>query len=168
MKFDFTKLNKFTKGISTNYIVKVGIFGSKNARKNIGTFDAKIGHRKAGKKKATLTNAEVGFIHEMGSPAHHIPQRSFLRMPLTMKSNEIIRDAELGRTFKETVDGNEKAMLERLGIACVKWIELAFASRGFGQWLPDSLITALKKGSSEPLIDTAQLRRSITYAVEEG
>ena len=58
-------------------------------------------------------------------------------------------------------------ILNILGAACVKQIQMAFASWGFGQWAPDTVATVERKGSNTPLIDTAQLRRSIAWKVEE-
>jgi SOS response regulatory protein OraA/RecX len=52
-----------------------------------------------------------------------------------------------------------------LGIMAEKIIQAAFESSGFGHWKPDSASTIARKGSSRTLIDTSQLRASITSDV---
>jgi hypothetical protein len=87
-------------------------------------------------------------------------------MPLHLKSKEILADAFQGAP--ELIrKGNIRMILVRLGIACEKWIQMAFATGGFGSWAPDSPATINRKGSASPLIDTAQLRRSIVSKVDE-
>ncbi len=89
LKYDFTGLNNFVKAMDATgkYVVKVGIFGNKTAREIAAEKSAKGGVRKTIKgSTGTLTNAEVGLIHELGSIERGIPRRSFLRMPLTQKS----------------------------------------------------------------------------------
>lgn len=169
LEFDFTGLNNFVRLMDSagKFVVKVGIFGNKNARGATSPTPAKNGGlRKVFKVPSTKTNAEIGLIHEIGMPSQGIPQRSFLRMPLQMKTKEILADAFIGAP-ELLRQGNIKAILARLGIACEKWIQLAFASGGFGQWKPDSQFTVKMKGSAAPLIDTAQLRRSIASQVTE-
>jgi hypothetical protein len=170
LQYDFTGLHHFVRLMDSagKYVVKVGIFGNKTARSvTSGAKPGKSGIRKVVKgSKSTLTNAELGLIHEFGSADRNIPPRSFLRMPLAVKSKEILSDAFKGapELLKE---GNVRMILARLGIACKKWIQTAFATRGFGAWLPDNLATVLRKGSNSPLIDTAQLRRSIASQVAD-
>ncbi len=168
LEYDFTGLNNFVKAITTSesLVVKVGIFGNKNAReKTAADQTGRSTIRKTVKgTKTTLTNAELGLVHELGSVERNIPRRSFLRMPLALKTKEILTEAMVGAVAL-MVQGNVKAVLKRLGISCEKWIGVAFATRGFGSWAPDRAETARRKGSNQPLIDTAQLRRSIASQV---
>jgi hypothetical protein len=147
---DFKNLNRFVKAVSSKGSVKVGILGKKT-------------HRKEGE----LTNAEIGATHEFGSFSKGVPMRSFLRMPLHQKQKVIVKEAADG-LIKRLVKGKDKEALERMGASCVRAIMLAFASRGFGQWVPNSPETIRRKGSASPLIDTAQLRRSITAVVDNA
>ncbi len=168
LEYDFTGLSHFVRLMDTSgqLVVKVGIFGNKNARGITSGHQAgKAGLRKVVKgSKSTLTNAELGLIHELGSVERGIPKRSFLRMPISEKSKEILADAFKGAP-ELLAKGDIKGILKRLGIACEKWIQTAFATRGFGSWAPDKQETARRKGSNAPLIDTAQLRRSIASQV---
>lgn len=170
LDYDFTGLSHFVRLMDTSgkLVVKVGIFGNKNAR-------GIASDKKAGKSgirsvirgsKSTLTNAELGLIHELGSVERGIPRRSFLRMPISTRSKEILADAFKG-AVELLAQGNIRRILARLGIACEKAVQLAFATRGFGSWAPDQAQTARRKGSNQPLIDTAQLRRSVASQVGE-
>jgi phage gpG-like protein len=142
VKSDFRALNDFVKGITSKANVKVGIFG-----------------KKSGRKEGSLTNAEVGAIHEFGSFSRGIPARSFLRMPLFQKSETIVSEGSAG-SLKMLAKGNLIGILKNLGIACERAILGAFDSRGYGTWAP------LKVRKGTPLIDTGQLRRAITSKVE--
>ena len=148
IKADFNGLNALVKALGDGRVVKVGILGRKVSRKDSGE----------------LTNAELGAIHEFGSFTKRIPARSFLRMPIHQESKRIAIEA--GKGSKSMVEkGNMVGVLKNIGIACEAAIQRAFASMGFGQWKPDKPATIRRKGSASPLIDTAQLRRSISSAV---
>jgi hypothetical protein len=153
IKMNTDKLEDLYSALMAGYIARVGILGSKTER-----------------KERTATNAEIGLIHEKGSVTRHIPRRSFLEMPLVLKSEGLlaIRDS-LWKVF--TSGDQTKARLKRayfdLGLIANNIINVAFTSAGFGTWPPDSARTIKKKGSSAPLIDTGQLRRSITHDVIE-
>ncbi len=170
LQYDFTGLSHFVRFMDTTneLVVKVGIFGNKNARGiTAGNKAGESGIRKVVKgSRSTLTNAELGLIHELGSVERGIPRRSFLRMPISTRSKEILADAMKG-ALELMAQGNVRGVLKRLGIACEKAVQLAFATRGFGSWQPDQAQTARRKGSNQPLIDTAQLRRSVASQVDK-
>ncbi len=147
VKYDLDPLHKFVKGMNDKHRVRVGIFGGKN-----------------GRQKGAETNASLGAIHEFGSISGGIPARSFLRMPIHNKKTEILKDASVGAGAL-LAQGNSLGVLKRLGIACENAVQMAFESRGFGTWKADALATVRRKRSSAPLIDTGQLRRSITSKV---
>ena len=162
---NLTKLNKFVKDLSEecrDYSVRIGIFATDSNR-----------------KKGEVTNPELGVIHEFGSPSRHIPKRSFLRMPLDVKSDEILKEVKSGDNWKNLSHGKPLPVLKDLGHACEAIIQLAFETRGFGTWPPDMVSTVDRKTSrlspaqrkkaggysNSPLIDTGQLRRSVTSTV---
>ena len=142
---DLKKLNTFVKELSAtcrDYSVHIGIFGNKAQR-----------------KKGEVTNPELGVIHEFGSPAHGIPPRSFLRMPLAVKSSEIVAQVKTTENWKNLEHGKPLPVLKDLGHACEAFIEESFDTGGFGTW------AALKSRKGSPLVDTGQLRRSVTSKV---
>lgn len=146
---DFSQLNLFVKALSDTHVVNVGIFGRKSGRK----------------EKGGMSNADVGFIHEFGGPK--MPKRSFLRMPLYLKSEDILARVVAAGALKKLAMGKMVGVLRDLGISCEAAILAAFDSGGFGSWLPLARSTIRRKGSSAVLIDTGQLRRSIASEVAE-
>lgn len=165
IKSDFSGLTTFLKGISENHVINVGIFGNKTGRQKTEHRMVKGKMRSfKSKEESTQTNAEIGALHEFGSFTKHIPARSFLRLPLHQKQKEIVAEASQGAAAL-LAKGQVVLVLKRLGIACENWIQRAFETRGFGAWKANAPSTIRRKGSSQPLIDTAQLRRSIASKV---
>lgn len=136
-------LKELAAALSGKGKVQVGLFGSKNSRREAGT-----------------TNAELGAIHELGSVSRHIPPRSFLRAPIILQTKEIMKDAssEIPNIWQK---GGMLAFLVKVGHAAENAVQQAFASRGFGRWAPNKPATIARKGSDSPLIDTRQLSRAV-------
>ena len=107
-------------------------------------------------------------IHEFGSPAASIPERSFIRRTLDAKHGEIV--ALAAKLAGGVVNGKiklEKA-LEILGQFLAAEIKKTIAN-GIPPELQPATIAARKrkfgKASTKPLIATGQLRASITHEV---
>jgi hypothetical protein len=144
---DLSKLNRFVKAVGDDWRVRVGIFGSRSERNDTNVED----------------NASIGLKHELGSFSEHLPQRSWLTMPLRVSQREIIRDASLGA--KELMAlGRMYDVLRNLGFACEDAILAAFRSGGFGTWAP----LKDKKANHAILIHTGQLRKSVASQVVHG
>ncbi len=148
LKYDLSKLQIFVKSMDDKHQVQVGVFGNKSSRKD----------------SSKLSNAEVGAINEFGSFSRGVPPRSFLRMPIHTQQDQILKQVKPGAQ-EMIAAGKMTLLLKRLGIACENVIQAAFASRGFGTWKANQPSTIRRKGSDSPLIDTAQLRRSIASRV---
>lgn len=164
IKYDFSGLHDFVNGITKGrgHVVRVGIFGGKNSRQEVETVKNKF--RMTTKKKANITNAEIGATHEFGSFSKGIPARSFLRMPIHAKSQQILREASVG-VAGLLRSGKFMLILQRLGIACEIVIQQAFDTHGFGKWKANAPSTIRRKKSSAPLIDSKQLRFAIASEV---
>jgi hypothetical protein len=115
--------------------------------------------------KTVKTVLDVGLVHEYGSISRNIPQRSFLRTPFLVKDKEIRK--EITRQAINVFDKNEtvKSGLSKIGIFATGVSQMAFTTKGYGNWKPLKEKTIERKGSSRELIDTGILRSSITYAV---
>lgn len=149
MTKDIDKLLSFQKQLDQKYISEVGVLGSKTNR--------------TGENKNNLSNADIGLLHEKGSVSKRIPARSWLEMPLTVKSKELM---VVAKTLIDNMTANNIVKSYRiLGIKAEEIIQRAFSSRGFGQWVPNSPVTIRRKKSDMPLIDTAQLRKSVSSRV---
>lgn len=132
-----------------------------------------------------ITNAQLGYIHENGSPKNNLPARPFL-MPGIRAAHEQIVD-QLRDAGRAALDGDAAAVskrLERAGIIGQNSVRAQFVDN---DWEPLSEATlnrrpvtqrdedgkAVKhgksrqeRGATNPLIDTSQLRKAITYVVE--
>lgn len=162
------KLKNIQKEMQSNYVVKVGIMGAKASEMHQTTTGAsfKVGNRDVKRVVSSgLTNVQLGVIHEFGSYSKNIPARSFLRMPLETKRKDLLEFLGSKTAAKLIGEGKIKFLLELLGIKAEAIIQEAFESKGFGKWDANAPATIAQKGSSSPLIDTAQLRRSITSKV---
>lgn len=136
-------------------VAKVGVLGTKDARN--AAFDEK--------DTGAISNATIGAAHEFGTSK--LPQRSFLRMPLqTMLSKELLKngfftDENLREAAKEK---NFKSYIEKIAITGVAVVLQAFDTGGFGEWPPSNME---RKKVKQTLVETQQLRDSITYEVKE-
>lgn len=121
-----------------------------------------------------ITNSELGYIHEFGSPAAHIPARPFLR-PGVQKAEGWLRRSMRNAAacaLTEDEDGFER-QLETVALKAETAVKDYMTSASF-----ESLATSTVKrreakikklGSSDmtikPLIDTGNLRNAIVGVV---
>ena len=151
IKADTQALKDVQKGLSKAGYVKVGVLGNEASRGEEG-----------------INNAELGAVQEFGSASKNIPPRSFLRAPLEGDKKQIIKALQSKAVKKAIEEGNAEAALELVGIAAEGVVDEAFATSGGGTWAANKPSTVRKKGSSRPLVDTGELRRSITSEVISG
>lgn len=120
--------------------------------------DIKVGVLgKFANRDGEINNAELAAIHEFGTDA--IPQRSFLRMPISEKLPQVLEGIEKQKKL------NVKEMSEKIGASAVAVVIAAFASCGFGEW-PRSKKQSKDFMVGDTLIDSGQLRDSISYEID--
>lgn len=137
-------------------VVRVGVQGMPGAANHQGT---------------SLTVAQLATIHEFGKVIHHpklgrttvIPERSFLRATIDQYRDAIARRQVLLTQGYILGKFAIQPAMELLGQYVVGLIKQRIAN---GIAPPNSPWTIARKGSSKPLIDTGQLRNSITYVVD--
>lgn len=115
-------------------------------------------------RKETNSNATIGLKHEMGLG---VPQRSFLRMPLTEKLQEFIDKSHAFDKDALTNVLKTKSLnpwLKKLGLIGEDVIAEAFATGGFGKWPASDM---KNKKVHMTLVESTQLRESITSLVDE-
>lgn len=156
VSFNMDGLNSIKKALEDNLKTRVGILGSKASELH----NSKDSSGKPVNVK--LTNADIGAIHEFGSG--RIPQRSFLQYPLETYLGKWIR-ANKDRYYEQLKKGDLRKFYVAMGLEAEKIVDEAFSTSGYGTWAPNAPMTISKKGSSMPLIDTGQLRRSISSKV---
>lgn len=149
VNLDLKGLEKVTGQLKNAGKVRVGILGS-------------------GKKRRgdSLSNVEIGRIHEFGSISRKIPARSFLRVPLRKNADKLLAVLQDNILAKQALSqGNAILALELLGVKAEAIVLGAFRNNGYGTWARLKSSTLKKKRSNKPLIETGQLRRAITSKV---
>lgn len=167
-RFDDSGIRNLIKALDGDHTVRVGIFGGTHPpkRKLAGAIrkNGGEGGRRVSSAAGPATNAEVGFLMEVGAPQRNIPPRSWLRMPIMTKINDIVKDS--AKFFEQAAKtGDALKFMTIIGINAEKWIQLAFDTKGFGSWAANAPSTIARKGSASPLIDTGQLRRGVASMV---
>lgn len=146
VELDTKKLDQLIKAFKVIPEGKIGVLGSKNGRKDDGS------------------NATIGAKHEFGQDG--MPQRSFLRMPLTENLGEYLENSG---TFNEEVlkqvikEGSIVKWVKEIMIVCEHVVADAFETSGFGKW---KLSNMKYKKNHQTLVETQQLRNSITSEVK--
>lgn len=178
-KVNFNRLSKVIEEFDKKFSIKVGIIGDTAYQKHEHT---------------DLTNADLGAIHEFGATLKNgtvIPTRSFLRMPLlssegrraiikeVIKNNEGVAELvkkptgdEYDTAYREAVKKvvNPETIANQIAISALSRVQEAFTNDGFGNWKPTTEASRKQRYGSPDnptLVDTGQLRDSISYEVKE-
>lgn len=125
----------------------------------IGVPASKNGMHEGGINMATLLA-----LHVLGAPSRGIPQRDPLRPPLIANAQRYSDLLALGLKNALSDGTDPKLVYEKIGIVATNDVYDYFVT---GNFKPLSEKTIKAKGSSKPLIDTEELRGSITYEVRQ-
>lgn len=139
------------------YFIELGVFAPNTTRRQV---------------KVTLgvTNAELIYIHEKGSPINNVPSRPVLRMTI-----DYVKQQLLAKSVKKALQiyiqtgsiEQYEAELNRLCIRVQQYARQIIYSND-GRLAPNSTAVAAKKKGNHPLFDTGQLARSITCRLVKG
>ena len=134
------------------YRIEIGVISEKSRRK-----EAK-----------GVTNAELMFVHENGSPLHNIPPRPVLEMTIDHTDKEWLPTV-FDKITTRYLDSNfdENVVEKELKILCNEMEKYAqdIIYLNDGRLAANSPAVARKKKGNHPLFDTGQLARSITCRV---
>ncbi len=109
-----------------------------------------------------VNNATLAALHEMGGT--NLPERSFIRSTIRENGARYAK-TEAEQIAQSIAGGTEPSIvLERLGTMVSNDIKVKIVNGPFKD-LED--ITAKRKGSDKPLIDTGAMRQSISYEVRK-
>jgi phage gpG-like protein len=132
----------------------------KQANKFLGKVEVGAFGGHSGKRPITMP--DLAAIHEYGAPSRNIPERSFVRASITLNQSK----------YGKFLLGEVKSLLllkttpmkikQILGMQAAADVQMYMVN---GKFAPLKAKTIKRKGSSKPLIDTGQLRQSITYKV---
>jgi len=147
---------------------------------------------KTPRKGSPITNASLAYIHEFGSPARNIPARPFLFPGVRKARNEVVQ--VLADGAKRAIEGESNAAedaLERAGIIARNYVvrEITDPQPPFTPLQSKTIQARLRRtqagrrqlrqlrkegtkltdwaeaGNVHPLVDSGQLRASVTYVV---
>lgn len=128
-------------------VLKVGIFGAKGDELH---------------EDSDLSVLAIATFHEFGLG---VPERSFIRAWCDANEKRVLDRLQKDSEKAAKGELEWETILDRLGLFIVGGIQEFIASN-----IPPPLAasTIERKGSSVALIDTGQLRSSITYAIERA
>lgn len=137
--------------------LKRALTGKRERIVNVG-FPAKA------KEPDGSSTALIAAVHEFGAPDKGIPERSFMRTSLEQNRNK--RKTLNEQNLKKVLNGGMSvdAALGQLGLMASSDIKEQIKN---GSFTPLKAATIKRKGSSKPLIDTGQMRQSVTYELEK-
>lgn len=144
--------------------VMVGWPGKGPAHKEVSHELGKDGTIKAkkGKTDSPMTVAQIAVIHEFGAPAAGIPSRPVMKQTnLKYRASLAPFQAQLlSQIYRGTLTPEQA--LKQMGVYWEGRLKGMFRE---GQFTPLKPATIRRKGSSRPLIDSSQLRNSVTSRV---
>lgn len=120
-------------------------------------------------REGEINNPTLGLIHELGSESANIQPNSFLIKPIQdklydhMKQNKLFPDQLFTKLL---LSGDLPEELgEKIGAIAVGVVREAFMTNGFGEW---STKQGPNKKTGQILVDSGELRDSISYEVKKG
>lgn len=130
------------------YVIEIGVFSEQTKRKE--------------KVQVGLTNAELMFIHEYGSPLHNLPARPVLQMTIQWAKTQLgpVMGQATSAFFKSGEPAYKK-VLDKFALKMEKYARRIIYDND-GRLAPNAPSTIARKGDNHPLFDTGQLARSIT------
>lgn len=106
------------------------------------------------------------YVHENGSPLWNIPPRPILE-PAMENGKEQMADLMKDVAIDALEGKNVQSGLEKVGLQGQN-IARGWFTNPSNNWAANSKETVNKKGSDRPLVDSGELRKSITYVVKDG
>ena len=124
-------------------------------------------HQQEEVKEGEITNAQKLWENTVGSPLKHVPARPLLEPAVEDKLDEIGQVLNSG-VLAGLITGEEamEQAYNRAGLmaqqAAVNWFD-----NPKNNWKPNAPLTIKLKKSDSPLIDTGEMRKAITYILED-
>jgi hypothetical protein len=116
-----------------------------------------------------ISNAELMFLLTNGSPLNNIPATPILEAAIAKPKTKSLIGKELGAAAADVLAKNPQGArehLERAGMIGANASKSIFTESDNG-WPPNAPSTIARKGSDRRNIDTSELRRAITWIVNE-
>lgn len=140
---------------------------------------------KSGRKDGGVNNAALAYVHNFGSPAQNIPAREFMAPGIKAAQPQIVKSLGKAATAAlERKTGQIPVQLASAGLVAQNAIRGVITAdispelteqtlkararrKGLNKGAKAALATGIQAGNVTPLVDTGQLRKSITYVVRD-
>jgi hypothetical protein len=124
----------------------------------------------AGRTDVPITNAVIGYLMEHGSPSQNLPARPFLVPGVRNAMPDVRKRLRAAATtaLSGRPDAVDKA-LHAVGLVAVNSVRKKITDGPFMPLAPSTIAQRQARGRTgdRPLIDTGQLRQSITYVIRK-
>jgi hypothetical protein len=113
-----------------------------------------------------ISNAVIGYIHEMGDASRNLPSRAFLVPGVRNVHDQTIKSMRAAALY--ALAGNHVAVdstLHKMGLRAQVAVRAKITAGPFAPLAPSTIAQRRGPGPYRPLIDTGALRQSITYVI---
>ncbi len=153
------------------YVLNIGVLSSNSKPRKEKKKNKKEESEEAEetKEKNGVTNAELMFIHENGSPLNNIPKRPVLDMTIKYTDENLLEkiiDKSI-YAYAENFDEKDYATSLKKDVIRIERVARKIIYSNMGILEPNAPSTVRRKGENHPLFDTGQLARSITCVVSK-
>lgn len=136
----------------------------------VGIPDTAAGRSDPDEDGQSISNAEIGYLMENGSPTQNIPPRPHLVPGVEAARGKI--EARLKSGAQAALSGKKSdvdATLTAVGITAENAVKSKITDGPFVPLSPKTIAKRKAKGrtGTKPLIDTSQYRRAITHVVRK-
>ncbi len=123
-----------------------------------------------GQKRQPITNAEIAYIQNYGSPARNIDARPFME-PGIKDAQPQIENALQG-SAQAALDGNRAGVedgFDKAGLVAVSGVRNRIRTGDFKSLSSKTVAARKRRGrtGTKPLQDTGQMRNAITYVKQD-
>lgn len=125
----------------------------------------------AARNGGALTNADLAYIHENGAPGANIPARPFLVPGIQESGDRIGKQMEkAARAALANKPDQVEQALHGAGVTAQSGVRGKINEGPFEALAEATLAARQRRGRTgdKPLIDTGQLRNSITYVIKDS
>lgn len=122
----------------------------------------------AGRNDGPVSNAVIGYIQEFGSPAQNIPERPFLVPGVQSVEEKTVE--RLKKAGQAALSGDTAAVEQAqhaIGLEAQSAVRAKIQGGPFAPLSERTLARRRARGRTgeKPLVDTGQLRNSVTYVI---
>lgn len=118
---------------------------------------------------ASYEAATAAYLHTHGSYLYQIPPRPIIQPAIEAKGNKELIQEQLKLAAKAALDSKPAQVRVHLRLAGMigQNVVRAWFTDPRNNWAPNAPSTIARKHSARPLIDTGDLRKSMTYVLSE-